>query len=98
MNFYLVSGDVDDCPSEPLMAEDVTQAADLYVQAALSGTAGISVSELKRGVCIFVDQFVAPDAGSGLMKDTVSTTVPMRAIPSWTAYLEMMAPPAPAGP
>ncbi|MFX4299894.1 hypothetical protein [Pseudosulfitobacter pseudonitzschiae] len=98
MNFYLVSADGDDYPDEPLMAETVQEAADLYVQAVLDGKAGISVSELKRGVCIFVDQFVAPDAGSGLMKDTVSTTVPMRTIPSWTAYLEKMAPPAPAGP
>lgn len=98
MNFYIVSGDVDDCPDEPLMAEDVTQAADLYVQAALSGTAGIGVSELKRSLCIFVDQFVPPETGSGLMKDTVSTSIPMRAIPSWSAYLDKTSNPAPAGP
>lgn len=86
MNFYLVSGDGDDLPQEPLMAEDVAQAADLYVQAVLEGRACIDVQDLRRGLCIFVGGFVPPEGGAGLMPDTVATSVPMNHIPSWRAF------------
>lgn len=87
MNLYLVSGDADDLPDEPLMAGDVAEAADLYVQAVLEGRASIGVSDLRRGLCINVGGFVPPEGGAGLMRDTVATSVPMTHIRSWREYL-----------
>jgi hypothetical protein len=88
MEFYLVSGDGDDLPDEPLLASSVAEAADLYVQAVLAGRAAIGISDLRRGLCINISGFEAPAEGAGLMRDTVATSVPMSHIPSWRAHLE----------
>lgn len=92
MNYYLLSCDDDDAPSEPLLAETVEQAADLYVQAVIDGRAGITPDALGRSACVYIDQFVTPEVGVGLMKDALSTSIPMKAIPSWKAHLDSKAP------
>lgn len=98
MNFYLVSPDIDDIDSAPVMAKDVAQAADLYVQACLEGRTEVDGHCLRNSRCIYIDQFVAPEGGAGLMKDTISTSIPMTAIQSWKAHLEEKAATGPGGP
>jgi len=88
MNFYMVSCDGDDLADEPLMAESVEAAADLYVQAILDGKSSTSRYDVKKALCIYVGQFVPPEGGSGLMDGTLATSVPTRAIPSWRAAFQ----------
>lgn len=85
MNLYLVSVDGDDCPDEPVMAADPAQAANLYVQAVLAGRAVIGAHHLQRSPCVWISQFVIPEGGVGLMRDTLSTSIPIATIPSWQA-------------
>ena len=98
MRFFIVSVDGDDTPNEPMLAHDETEAADLYVQAILDSGDAVARSDLKRAICIFIDEFVAPESGIGLMKDTLSTSIPLRMIPSWQRHNDPVSEGLPDGP
>jgi hypothetical protein len=87
MEIYIVTLDGDDMPEEPVTANDCAHAADIYIQEILGGRACVQPLEVKRAPCVWVSKFEAPE-GSGLMKETISTSIPVKAIPSWKAYLD----------
>lgn len=87
MKLYLACADGDDIPQEPLLANDVAEAAEIYVQATLDGKTSITIDALRRGRCINIGGFEPPEGGRGLMKDFVSTSVPMTHISAWRDYL-----------
>ena len=91
MPFYLVDCDGDDFQQTPVIADDALHACDLYVAASLEGRTEASLSDLKRAPCINVSQFELAEGEVGLMKDTMSTMIPMRSIPAWRAYLDRAA-------